>query len=65
MLVRLMLQLFGHKMSEPGECSFNIAGHGEVDFAFRVVPVKCNANVARAGPIICDLVMLFQCLFQM
>ena len=62
MLVRLMLQLFGHMMSEPGECSFDIAGHGEVDFALRVVPVKCNAKVPSSVPVFFDFVVLFKCL---
>ncbi len=62
MLVRLMLKLFGHKVSEAGKCSFNIAGHGEVDFAFLVVPVKCNAKIPSSFPVFFDFVVLLKCL---
>ena len=62
MLVRLMLKVFGHRMSEAGECSFNIAGHGEVDFAFLVVPVKCNAKIQSSFPVFFDFVVLLKCL---
>ena len=62
MFVRLMLKLFGHSMTEAGECSFNIAGHGEVDFAFLVVPVKCNAKIPSSFPVFFDFVVLLKCL---
>ena len=62
MLVRLMLKLFGHRMSEAGECLFNIARDGEVDFTFLVVPVKCNAKIPSSFPVFFDFVALLKCL---
>ncbi len=49
MFVRLMLKYFGDKMSESGECLFNIAGHREVDFTFLVVPIKCVCVFPASG----------------
>jgi len=62
MLVRLMLKLFGHKVSEAGKCLFNKAGHGEVDVGFLVVPVKCNAKILSSFPVFFDFVVLLKCL---
>ncbi len=51
MFVWLMLKYFGDKMSEPGKCLFNVAGHGEVDFTFLVVPIKCDAKIPSSFPV--------------
>ena len=60
MFVRLMLKLFGYKMSESGECSFDKAGHGKVDFTFRVVPIKCDAEIPSSFPVFFDFVVLLK-----
>jgi len=54
------LQLFGHRMSKAGRCSFDIAGHGEVDFTLLVVPVKCNAEIPSSFPVFFDFVVLLK-----
>ena len=35
----------------------HVARHRQMDVAFDVVPVECNANVSGAGPIACDIVV--------
>ena len=62
MFVRLMLKYFGDKMSKSGKCSFNVAGHGEVDFTFLVVPIKCDAEIPSSFPIFFNFVVLLKCL---
>ena len=62
MFVRLMLKYFGDKLSESGECSFNVAGHGEVDFMFLVVPIKCDAKIPSSFPVFFNFVVLLKCL---
>ena len=62
MFVRLMLRLFGNKMSESGECLFDIAGHGKVDFAFLVVPIKCDAEILSSFPVFFIFLVLLECL---
>ena len=62
MFERLVLKLFEHRISKAGECSFNIAGHGEVDFMFLVVPVKCNAKIPSSFPVFFDFLVLLKCL---
>ncbi len=62
MFVRLMLKYFEDKMSESGECSFNVAGHGEVDFMFLVVPIECDAEIPSSFPVFIIFVVLLKCL---
>ena len=62
MFVRLMLKYFGDKMSESGECLFNVAGHGEVDFTFLVVPIECDAEIPSSFPVFFNFVVLLKCL---
>ena len=45
-------------MLELVEYFVDIVRHGEMDPTFAVVPVKCDADVAGAIPICCDLVVL-------
>ncbi len=62
MFVRLVLKYFWDKMSESGECLFNVAGHGEVDFTFLVVPIKCDAEIPSSFPVFFNFVVLLKCL---
>jgi hypothetical protein len=61
MFAQLMLKYFGDKMSESGKCSFNVAGHGEVDFTSLVVPIECNA-IPSSFPVFFNFVVLLKCL---
>ena len=54
--------MFGDKMSKSGERSFNIARHGEVDFTFLVVPIKCDAEIPSSFPVFFNFVVLLKCL---
>jgi hypothetical protein len=51
MFVWLMLKYFGDKMSKSGECLFNVAEHGEMDFTFLVVPIECDAKILSSFPV--------------
>ena len=62
MFVRLMLRMFGDKMSESGKCSFDIPGHGEVDFSFLVVPIECDVEIPSSFPVFFDFIVLLKCL---
>ena len=50
MFVRLLSSMFGDKMSKSGECSFDIARHGEADFLLLVVPFECDAKILISFP---------------
>ena len=52
-------------MSELCECTFNITWHGQVDFAFLVVPIKCDSQVASSFPVLVNFVVLLNCLDKM
>ena len=39
-----------------------IAGHGKVDFAFLVVPIKCDAEIPSSFPVFFNFVVLLKCL---
>ncbi len=60
MFVWLMLKYFGNKVSELGECLLNVAGHGEVDFTFLVVPIKCDAEIPSFFPVFFNFVVLLK-----
>jgi hypothetical protein len=62
MFVQLMLKYFGDKMSELDEYLFNVAGHGEVDFTFLVVPIECDAKILSCFPVFFNFVVLLKCL---
>jgi hypothetical protein len=44
-------------MSESGECLFDIAGNGNVDFAFLVVPIECDAEIPSSFPVFFNFVV--------
>ncbi len=62
MFVQLMLKYFGDKTSKLGKCLFNVAGHGEVDFTFLVVPFECDAKIPSSFPVFFNFVVLLKCL---
>ncbi len=62
MFVRLMLKYCGDKMSKLGKCLFIVAGHGEVDFMFLVVPIECDAKVPSSFPVFFNFIVLLKCL---
>ena len=39
------------RVVEAGQCGLGVPQHGRVDFAFNVVPVKVDAQVFGAGPV--------------
>ena len=49
-------------MSKSCECTFNIAWHGQMDFAFLVVPIKCDAKVVSSFPVFFNFIVLLKCL---
>ena len=60
MFVRLMLKLFGDKMSKSDACSFDIVGHWKGDFAFFVVPIECDAKIPSSFPVFFNFVVLLK-----
>jgi hypothetical protein len=62
MFVQFMLKFFGDKMSKSSECLFNVAGHGEVDFTFLVVPIECDAKIPSSVPVFFNFIVLLKCL---
>ncbi len=62
MFVGLMLKYFGNMVSKSGECSLNVAGHGEVDFTFLVVPIECDAKIPSFFLVFFNFVVLLKCL---
>jgi len=52
-------------MSKSGECTFNIAWHGQMDFTFLVVPIKCDAEVPSSIPVFLNFEVLLKCLDKM
>ena len=58
--VWLMLQPFGGGGVEPGNCGLDVPEHGGVEFFSNVVPIKVNAQVCCARPVMRDGVVLGQ-----
>jgi len=52
-------------MSKSCECTFNIAWHGQMNFAFLVVPIECVAKVPSSFPVFFNFVVLLKCLDKM
>ena len=44
-------------MVEFCECSVDIAGHGDVDVSFAVMPIEGQAAIQCAGPVDCDIII--------
>ena len=62
MFVGLMLKGLGVLMSESCECTFHITWHGQMDFSFLVVPIKCDAKIPSSFPVFFNFVVLLKCL---
>ena len=38
--------------------------HGDVQYAFLLVPVQCDATVENPSPILCDIIFLLECMYE-
>ena len=52
--VLLMLRPFGGRVVKTGNCGLNVTEHGGMDFSSNVVPIKVDAQVFGARPIMRD-----------
>ena len=41
-----------------------ISWHGDVQYAFLVVPVQCDATVETPCPILCDFIFILECMYE-
>ena len=41
-----------------------ISWHADVHYAYFVVPVQCDTTVETPGPILCDLIFLLECMYE-
>ena len=51
MRVRGVLAFVWTFMIELSQCLVNVTRHAQVDLAFLIVPVKCNADILPSGPV--------------
>lgn len=52
-------------MFEAVEEPINVAGHGNINIPFRIIPIKLETTVVLASPVDGDIIKLFQCMDEM
>ena len=46
------------------ESFLHISWHGDVQYACLLVTVQCDATVETPSPILCDIIFLLECMYE-
>ena len=63
-LVWVVLRLAWRGVLKLVERFLNIPWHGYVQYVCLVSPFKCDATVETSSPILCDIIFLLECMYE-